>query len=171
MTAFSSPLRLSVRSRVRWPKGQTGHRLAASLLGLSRYLLRCKGCATRRQGKPHLAHRTLFHPHHGRNCPFAYRIVHGEQAHSYPLCFADDGYMVPLHGHSQQVCGYAERALSRSRKSKDTAWLPHRNDVRLLHGICRNVRHRIAYPFPTLKEIAEDDARSRIKITIFAPTF
>lgn len=61
--------------------------------------------------------------------------------------------------------------LYRSRKSKDTAWLPHRNDVRLLHGICRNVRHRIAYPFPTLKEIAEDDARSRIKITIFAPTF
>ena len=52
---------------------------------------------------------------------------------------------------------------SRSRKSKDTAWLPHRNDVRLLHGICRNVRHRIAYPFPTLKEIAEDDARSGIK--------
>ena len=90
-------------------------------------------------------------------------LFHGEQAHSYPLCFADDGYMVSLHGHSQQVCGYTEWALSRSRKSKDTAWLPHRNDVRLLHGICRNVRHRIAYPFPTLKEIAEDDARSGIK--------
>ena len=62
---------------------------------------------------------------------------------------------------------HIERPLSRSRKGENTAWLPHRNNVRLLHGICRNVRHRITYPLPALKEIAEDDAWSGINSLYF----
>lgn len=52
-------------------------------------------------------------------------------------------------------------------KGENTAWLMHRNNVRLLHGICRNVCHRITYPLPALKEIAEDDAWSGINSLYF----